>query len=372
MRQRQQLQVAVDELDGALLAQHVVADVLVAARVLAQLGDPVRVRQEPQVDHEVGVHRQAVLEAERDDADPGRLRDVLAEGPLEQQAQGRDGDRRGVDDEVRGVAQRAEQRALGGDTVDEPPVALERVAAAHLLEPADEHGVPPPRGTGAVACSRGASRSLSTDRRSALNARLRTSMTTAMRVMSPCARAPSSTIVAISSGGRLSTTNQPRSSRTFAAVLRPAPDSPLTSVTSVPCGCCDVHGKRLDAGDPNVPTCIECHSVHDIRAVKDGASPVHPLHIAETCAHCHADSQRMRTYGIPTNQFEEYKTSVHWTALMKSGDLAAPTCASCHGNHGASRPANGLDRGGLRKLSRIVCGAFRKKSASSRIPGAWR
>ncbi len=66
---------------------------------------------------------------------------MLPEGPLEQQAQRRDGDGGGVDDEVRGVAQRAEQRAFGGDAVDQPAVALQRVAAPDLLEPADEHGV---------------------------------------------------------------------------------------------------------------------------------------------------------------------------------------------------------------------------------------
>ena len=66
---------------------------------------------------------------------------MLPEGPLEQQAQGRDGSGGRVDDEVGRVAQRAEQRALGGDAVDQPAVALQRVAAPHLLEPADEHGV---------------------------------------------------------------------------------------------------------------------------------------------------------------------------------------------------------------------------------------
>ena len=35
-----------------------------------------------------------------------------------------------------------------------------------------------------------------------------------------------------------------------------------------------VHGKRLAAGDDAVATCIDCHSVHDIRAVKDAGSPV--------------------------------------------------------------------------------------------------
>ena len=99
-----------------------------------------------------------------------------------------------------------------------------------------------------------------------------------------------------------------------------------------------VHGKRLAAGDTNVATCIDCHSVHDIRAVKDSLSPVHPLHVAETCSRCHSDKLKMAPYKIPTNQFEEYRASVHWEAMTKRGDLSAPSCASCHGNHGAKPP----------------------------------
>jgi predicted CXXCH cytochrome family protein len=99
-----------------------------------------------------------------------------------------------------------------------------------------------------------------------------------------------------------------------------------------------VHGKRLAAGDQAVATCIDCHSVHDIRAVRDALSPVHPLRLPETCAHCHADKQHMAKYKIETNQFAEYRTSVHWDALAKRGDLSAPSCASCHGNHGAAPP----------------------------------
>jgi predicted CXXCH cytochrome family protein len=98
------------------------------------------------------------------------------------------------------------------------------------------------------------------------------------------------------------------------------------------------HGKRLAAGDDAVATCIDCHSVHDIRTVMDALSPVHPLRLPETCAHCHANPQHMARYKIPTNQFAEYRTSVHWEAVSKRGDLSAPTCASCHGNHGAAPP----------------------------------
>jgi predicted CXXCH cytochrome family protein len=47
----------------------------------------------------------------------------------------------------------------------------------------------------------------------------------------------------------------------------------------------------------------------------------------------------MAKYSIPTNQYEEYSKSVHWEELSKHGDLSAPTCATCHGNHGAKPPA---------------------------------
>ena len=99
-----------------------------------------------------------------------------------------------------------------------------------------------------------------------------------------------------------------------------------------------VHGKRLAAGDTAVANCVDCHSVHDIREVKDPLSPVHPLRLPETCARCHADAAHMAPYKIPTNQFQEYRASVHWEALSKRGDLSAPNCASCHGNHGATPP----------------------------------
>src|SRR5882757_6202514 len=76
--------------------------------------------------------------------------------------------------------------------------------------------------------------SLRTHSRSPVKPRDRTSITTANCVMREPAASPSSTILAISSGGRLSATYQPMSSSTLAAVPRPAPDSPVTRTTSMP------------------------------------------------------------------------------------------------------------------------------------------
>src|SRR5262249_24542386 len=99
-----------------------------------------------------------------------------------------------------------------------------------------------------------------------------------------------------------------------------------------------VHGKRLAAGDDAVATCIDCHSVHDIRETKDRRAPVYPLRLPETCGRCHADAAYMAKYKIPTVQLADYKKSVHWRALAKDHDLSAPNCATCHGNHGATPP----------------------------------
>jgi Cytochrome c3/Cytochrome c554 and c-prime len=103
-----------------------------------------------------------------------------------------------------------------------------------------------------------------------------------------------------------------------------------------------VHGKRLAAGDTKVAVCTDCHSVHDIRAPSDPRSTVNPVNVASTCARCHADPDYMKGYAIPTDQFAKYSTSVHHEALTVRGDLSAPTCTTCHGNHGAAPP--GVDK----------------------------
>ena len=46
----------------------------------------------------------------------------------------------------------------------------------------------------------------------------------------------------------------------------------------------------------------------------------------------------MEAHGVPHDQVAEYKTSVHAAALFEKGDLSAPTCNDCHGNHGAVPP----------------------------------
>ena len=110
-----------------------------------------------------------------------------------------------------------------------------------------------------------------------------------------------------------------------------------------------VHGQRLRAtNDPNVATCIDCHPAHNIRPPDDPSSTVYATNVVRTCGRCHSDPARMASYGIPTNQVALYSSSVHGKLLLEEGDLSAPVCNDCHGNHGAAPP-------GLASV-RNVCG----------------
>jgi hypothetical protein len=99
-----------------------------------------------------------------------------------------------------------------------------------------------------------------------------------------------------------------------------------------------IHGQRLARGDTKVAVCTDCHSVHDIKPASDTRSTVHPLNVARTCSTCHSNAEHMKGYSIPTDQYASYAASVHHKALAVRGDLSAPTCSTCHGNHGAAPP----------------------------------
>lgn len=98
------------------------------------------------------------------------------------------------------------------------------------------------------------------------------------------------------------------------------------------------HGQRLAEGDEKVATCYDCHDGHGTLEVNDPRTSVYHTNVPDLCASCHADEEYMAEYDIPTNQFALYKDSVHGVALLDHQDTRAPSCATCHGTHGAAPP----------------------------------
>jgi hypothetical protein len=121
------------------------------------------------------------------------------------------------------------------------------------------------------------------------------------------------------------------------------------------------HGRALRQGDTRVATCIDCHGVHGILRASDTQAPVYPKQVADTCGHCHADPERMKSYTLPdgrplpVDQRDRWKRSVHAAAMFEKDDLSAPTCNDCHGNHGATPP-------GLESIA-FVCGQCHGREA---------
>ena len=95
------------------------------------------------------------------------------------------------------------------------------------------------------------------------------------------------------------------------------------------------HGTRLKGGDTRVAVCTDCHGVHRIVSHTEPTSPVAPRNIAATCGRCHSDAQLMGAYKLPADQEAKYRDSVHGRALYLDDHPLAPTCATCHGAHGA-------------------------------------
>ncbi|MCW5846511.1 MAG: hypothetical protein KIS95_04725 [Anaerolineae bacterium] len=102
-----------------------------------------------------------------------------------------------------------------------------------------------------------------------------------------------------------------------------------------------VHGAALLAEDnPDVPTCIECHGVHN---VGDPTTALFRNRSPELCAGCHADEELMSHYDISTDVFETYVDDFHGTTvtIFQSNDPNTPTnkavCYDCHGVHDIHR-----------------------------------
>jgi cytochrome b6-f complex iron-sulfur subunit len=99
------------------------------------------------------------------------------------------------------------------------------------------------------------------------------------------------------------------------------------------------HGRRLKlSGDDQVAVCVDCHGVHDILPPGNSQSRTFFRNIPVTCARCHADASLMHGHNLPEDIVEQYRSSIHGRNVLEKGDAGSPTCATCHGSHGAVPP----------------------------------
>ncbi len=93
-----------------------------------------------------------------------------------------------------------------------------------------------------------------------------------------------------------------------------------------------IHGKLMIAGNPNTPTCTNCHGEHTIASPSQPSSSVFPANIPDTCGKCHAAERIANQYGLSLAPVPTYTESFHGIATA-FGSKTAANCASCHGYH---------------------------------------
>jgi Cytochrome c552 len=134
-----------------------------------------------------------------------------------------------------------------------------------------------------------------------------------------------------------------------------------------------VHGSALSEGNPDVPTCIDCHGVHNIA---DPRTAAFRLKSPEICAKCHTNPALMSKYGLPTDVLNTYVADFHGqtVALFEKqspdAQVNKPVCYDCHGVHDISRvddPHTGLEMQQNLLARCQVC----HPDASTNFPAAW-
>jgi nitrate/TMAO reductase-like tetraheme cytochrome c subunit len=99
-----------------------------------------------------------------------------------------------------------------------------------------------------------------------------------------------------------------------------------------------VHGAALTkgGGGANVPTCIDCHGVHNIG---DPTTNTFRNSTPGLCAECHTNSTLMQQYGLSTNVLNTYVADFHGTTVKMFEETYPdqptnkPVCTDCHGIH---------------------------------------
>lgn len=82
-----------------------------------------------------------------------------------------------------------------------------------------------------------------------------------------------------------------------------------------------MHEQVAEEGNLDAPVCTDCHGAHYVR------SPDSPRAlISNTCGNCHTDI------------FNNYKDSIHGSALIQEENPDVPVCTDCHGVHNIHDP----------------------------------
>lgn len=134
-----------------------------------------------------------------------------------------------------------------------------------------------------------------------------------------------------------------------------------------------VHGSALlGEGNPDVPSCVDCHGVHNVEGPASGSFH---LFSPQICADCHADEELMSRYGVSTDVFDTYISDFHGTTVAIFEKIAPdqetnkPVCIDCHGVHDM-RPVDDPESSVIKENLLTTCQKCHP-DATANFPDSW-
>jgi predicted CXXCH cytochrome family protein len=136
-----------------------------------------------------------------------------------------------------------------------------------------------------------------------------------------------------------------------------------------------VHGAALtQEGNQYVPTCIDCHGVHNIQ---NPTSNTFRNSTPDLCAKCHTNATIMKQYGISTNVLNTYVSDFHGTTVTlfektyPDQPTNKPVCTDCHGIHDIMKvddPTAGIS---FKKNLLVKCQQCHPDATTETFTDAW-
>ncbi|NPV55475.1 MAG: hypothetical protein HPY76_02215 [Anaerolineae bacterium] len=135
-----------------------------------------------------------------------------------------------------------------------------------------------------------------------------------------------------------------------------------------------VHGSGvIEGNNPDVPTCADCHGVHEI---VDPTTASFRLSSVEMCAKCHTDASIMDKYGLSTAVLDTYVADFHGTTVTlfekqhPDEETNKPVCYDCHGVHDILS-VNDPEKGIAIKQNMLVTCQRCHPDATTNFPESW-
>ena len=136
-----------------------------------------------------------------------------------------------------------------------------------------------------------------------------------------------------------------------------------------------VHGTALlQESNQDVPTCIDCHGVHNIQNPTTASFRNSTPYL---CAKCHTNETIMKQYGISTNVLNTYVADFHGTTVQMfeknypDQPTNKPVCTDCHGVHDILRPDDPQAGIAFKKNLLLKCQQCHPNATTNTFTDAW-